>query len=360
MTPNRKSPAQKELPETKPLLAVLAGRKQTPPPWWLMRQAGRYLPEYHKVRGQAASFVEFCLNPDLATEATLQPVRRFGMDAAILFSDIPMVPLGLGQKLWYVDGEGPRLDALRDSAGVQQLRLEPFLERLSPIFETVRRVRAALPRTVALIGFAGSPWTIAAYMVEGGSSKEFIGARRWALADPEGFGRLIDVLVKATVSYLDRQIQSGAEAVQLFDSWAGLLPELQFRRWVIEPTRQIVTELRARHPHVPIIGFPRGAGLLYGDYATETQVDALCLDTSLPLNWAMAHLPAHLPIQGNLDPVALLAGGEALRGAVQRIIELCSTRPHVFNLGHGILPGTPIDHVAELAQLIRAAPATVS
>ena len=339
---------------TKPLLSALAGHLSASPPWWLMRQAGRYLPEYHEVRNRAPSFVDFCLNPDLATEATLQPIRRFQMDAAILFSDIPMVPLGLGQKLWYAEGEGPKLDPITDASGIRRLSLDSFAERLKPIFETVGRVRDALPSEVSLIGFAGSPWTIAAYMIEGGGSREFIKARRWALADPDGFGQLIDVLVNATATYLDRQIAAGAETVQLFDSWAGILPEAEFRRWVIEPTRRIVAELRRLHPGVPVIGFPRGAGSLYADYARDTQVAALCLDTSVSLAWAMRHLPEGLPIEGNLDPVALLAGGEALERAAQRVIEGCKGRPHIFNLGHGVLPGTPVAHVSQLQRILSA------
>jgi uroporphyrinogen decarboxylase len=348
--------AKAACPETKPLLAVLSGQRRTPVPWWLMRQAGRYLPEYHRVRNQAPSFVDFCLNPDLPAEATLQPIRRFGMDAAILFSDIPMVPLGLGQKLWYAEGEGPKLDPIGDRPAIKRLALGGFEERLQPIFETVRRVRAALPETVTLIGFAGAPWTIAAYMVEGGGSREFVKARRWALAEPDAFQLLIDTLVEATVLYLDRQIRAGAETVQLFDSWAGILPEAEFRRWVIEPTIRIVAALGTRHPHVPVIGFPRGAGQLYVDYARETKVAALCLDTAVPLAWAARALPDGLAIQGNLDPVALLAGGEALEQAVRRVIDAADGRAHIFNLGHGVLPPTPPEHVATLARLLRREP----
>jgi uroporphyrinogen decarboxylase len=357
-TPNpmAETPAFSDPAKTKPLLAALKGEARTPPPWWLMRQAGRYLPEYHQVRNSAPSFVDFCLNPDLASEATLQPIRRFAMDAAILFSDIPMVCLGLGQKLWYAEGEGPRLDPVTDRPGVRRLALDGFEERLAPIFETVRRVKRALPERVALIGFAGAPWTMAGYMVEGGGSREFVRARRWALTDPDGFAGLVDLLVSATIRYLDRQIASGADAVQLFDSWAGLLPEPEFRRWVIEPTRRIVSALRARHPDTPIIGFPRGAEALYPDYAKATGVDALSIDTSVPIDWAKEALPRSLPVQGNLDPVTLLAGGEALRAAVDRLTRAWAGRPHILNLGHGVLPATPIEHVTQLAGMLRAGP----
>lgn len=338
----------------KPFLATLGGKDVRPTPIWLMRQAGRYLPEYRELRARSRGFLDFCFTPELAVEATLQPIRRFGLDAAILFSDILTVPWALGQKVEFLEGEGPRLEpvgSLRDLGG---LRLDGAIDRLSPVYETVAGVAGALPGETALIGFAGAPWTVAAYMVEGGGSRDFAKAKGWAMAEPAAFGRLIDLLVSATVAHLSAQIQAGAEAVQLFDSWAGVLGEAEFRRWVIAPTRAIVDSLRRAHPVTPIIGFPRGAGGMLGAYAREAGVTAMGLDTQVPLGWALGEVPARLPLQGNLDPIALVTGGRALREGVEAILERTVGRPFIFNLGHGVPMTTPPDHVAELVALVRA------
>lgn len=332
------------------LLRAIAGEVLPRPPWWLMRQAGRYLPEYRALRAKAGSFVDFCLNPVLAAEATLQPVRRFGMDAAIVFADILLVPRALGQRVDF-DEDGPHLQAIDAAAGVGALHhLEPG--HLEPVYETLQRCRVALPAETTLIGFAGSPWTVATYMVEGGGSRDFRHVKAWAFRDPEGFSALIERISEATLSYLMGQIGAGADVVQLFDSWAGVLPEAAFDRWVIAPTRQIVAALKERFPAVPVIGFPRGAGVLYERYVEETGVDAVGIDSVVPLGFARDRLQARIVVQGNLDPVALLVGGPALRREVQRIRQALGGGPFVFNLGHGVLPQTPPEHVAALAALL--------
>ncbi len=336
----------------KPLLQALNGHVPDRVPVWLMRQAGRYLPEYREVRATAGNFLELCFSPALAAEVTLQPLRRYGMDGAILFSDILVVPHALGQPLDYVEGEGPKLDPIRDAAAVGRLSAGKLDEVLGPVYETVRRVRADLPSGATLIGFAGSPWTVACYMVEGGGSKDFAEVKRFAYGDPDGFSALIDGLVDSSVTYLRGQIDAGAEAVQLFDSWAGVLSERAFRRWVIEPTRRIVEALRDTHPDTPIIGFPRGAGTMYPDYVQATGVSALGLDTSVSLASAKA-LQERVPVQGNLDPVTVMVGGDAMRDEAKEILQALAGGPFVFNLGHGVLQHTPPDHVAELVALIR-------
>jgi uroporphyrinogen decarboxylase len=341
------------IPDSKPLVRALRGERLDVPPIWLMRQAGRYLPEYLALRARAPDFLTFCLTPELAAEVTLQPIRRFGFDAAIVFSDILVVPHALGQRVAFREGEGPVLEPVRDERDVRKLEAARVAERTAPVRETLRQVRAALPSDVALIGFAGAPWTVASYMVEGGTSRDFARTKRWAFADPTGFAGLIDCLVSATTSYLLGQIEAGAEAVQLFDSWAGVLPESEFRRWVIEPTARIVTALKARHPTVPIIGFPRGAGVLYEVYAGDTGVDAVSLDSTVPLTWAREHLQARHALQGNLDPVLLLAGGPAMAAAARAIVAALRGGPFVFNLGHGILPETPPETVARLVEVVR-------
>jgi len=336
---------------SKPLLRALRGERLEKPPWWLMRQAGRYLPEYRALRAQARDFVDFCLKPVLATEATLQPIRRFGMDAAIIFADILLVPQALGQKLGFGD-DGPRLEPLDETTGTKGLRLEGAVSRLDPVCETVRRSCAALPDETALIGFAGAPWTVATYMVEGGGSRDFHRVKSWAYRDPSGFQALIDLLTEATIAYLSAQISAGAEVVQLFDSWAGVLPEDDFARWVITPTRRITMELGKHFPEVPMIGFPRGAGLLYERYAIETGVNAVSLDTVVPKGFAWERLQSRLAVQGNLDPVLLITGGEALKRAVIELRAVLGGGPFVFNLGHGVLPQTPPENVAMLARLL--------
>jgi uroporphyrinogen decarboxylase len=338
----------------KPFLQALQGYVHERPCFWLMRQAGRYLPEYRATRAQANGFVDLCLRPDLATEITLQPLRRYAMDAAILFSDILMVPYGLGQPLAFKEGEGPVLEPIRDARAIDKLaeNLGDFDARVAPIYETVRRVQAGLPETTTLIGFAGAPWTVATYMVEGGTSKDFANVRLLAYRDEAAFARLIDLLIKATIGYLDRQVEAGAEALQLFDTWAGVLPEGEYRKWVLEPAARIVAGVRAKHKNVPFIFFPKGSGLLYRDVAQIPGVDALGIDTAVPLAFAK-ELQKSKTVQGNLDPIALAAGGPALVSAATRILDALGEGPFVFNLGHGVIPPTPPENVELLANLIR-------
>lgn len=323
------------------------------PPIWLMRQAGRYLPEYRKVRAEAGSFLDLCYNPKLAVEVTLQPIRRFGFDAAILFSDILVVPHGLGQDVWFVENEGPKLAPIRDVAGLKALRLSGMSARLAPVYQAVSDLAAALPREVTLIGFSGAPWTVATYMVEGGSSRDFARIKGWGFADPAGFGSLMDLLTEAIAQHLCAQIEAGAQVVQLFDSWAGVLPDTAFRRWIIEPTRKVVALVRKRYPDIPIIGFPRGAGLYYPEYAAETGVTAVSLDTTVPTGWAADSLQGMLPVQGNLDPMLLLQGGQAMVDGVAHVLKDLGSGPFVFNLGHGIIKETPPEHVEHLVRLVR-------
>jgi uroporphyrinogen decarboxylase len=334
-----------------PLLATLRGQRLATPPLWLMRQAGRYLPEYRVLRAEKGGFLDLCYDPESAAEVTLQPIRRFGFDGAILFSDILVVPHALGQDLWFETGEGPRLAPPLAVADLASLTPQP--DRLAPVIETVRRVRAALPAQTTFLGFAGSPWTVATYMVAGQGSRDHAAARRLAYGDPVRFGAIIAAIVETTVDYLSAQIDAGVDAVQLFDSWAGSLSPDQFREWVIAPNAAIVQGLRARHPDTPIIGFPKGAGAKLIDYAAGTGVDALGLDETLDPAWADRELPRGMPVQGNLDPLALIAGGATLDRAVDAILEALSGRPHIFNLGHGILPDTPIAHVERLVARVR-------
>ncbi len=337
--------------ERKPLLRVLAGERLDPPPVWLMRQAGRYLSEYRAVRAQAGSFLDLCYNPELAAEVTLQPIRRFGFDGAILFSDILVVPHALGQNLWFAEGEGPRMEPRMAETPLEAL--EPAPERLEPVLETVRKVKALLPPEVTFLGFAGAPWTVATYMVEGRGSKDQASARSMAYQEPERFQQLIDAIVEQTISYLLGQIEAGVDVVQIFDSWAGTLSPAQFRQWVIAPTKRIVDAIREKHPGFPIIGFPKGAGAKLVEYAEKTGVSAVGLDETVDPVWANAALPKGLPVQGNLDPLALRAGGEALDSAVDAIREALDGRPHIFNLGHGILPDVPVAHVERLLARLR-------
>jgi uroporphyrinogen decarboxylase len=334
-------------PAEKPLLAVLKGQRLDQPPVWMMRQAGRYLPEYRQLRADKGSFLNLVYDSEAAAEVTLQPLRRFPqLDAAILFSDILIVPFAIGQNLSFVAGEGPRLTPPLTSAGLDQLT--SFPARLEPIYETVARVKAELLPGKTLIGFAGSPWTVATYMVAGQGSREQAEARRFAYSDPKAFVAIINRIEKVTLDYLSGQIYAGAEAVQLFDSWAGSLAPQQFEQWVIAPTARLVDKLKRKHPDIPIIGFPKGAGGKLIAYARETGVDAVGLDETVDPAWAARELPAGLPVQGNLDPLALIAGGKTLKSAVRRILDALADRPHIFNLGHGILPDTPVAHVEEL------------
>ena len=318
-----------------------------------MRQAGRYLPEYRATRARAGGFLDLCYTPDLATEVTLQPVRRFGVDAAILFSDILVVPDGLGTRLAFVEGRGPVLEPLRGAAAMAGLSLARMRDHLQPVYAAARQVAAALPCGTPLIGFAGAPWTVAAYMVEGEGSREYLEARQLALREPALFGKLIELLVAATVEHLDAQIEAGAAVVQLFDSWAGVLSEPQFERWCVGPVVRIATEIRRRHPGVPVIAFPRGAGIGYGSLAREPAIAALSLDTTVRLAWARAELSEYVCLQGNLDPVVLLAGAEATLAETDRILAAMAERPFVFNLGHGVTPATDPEVVAALVERVK-------
>jgi len=342
--------------QAKSLIRALHGEIQARPNFWFMRQAGRYLPEYREIRAKAPNFVQLCLTPELATEITLQPLRRFAMDAAILFSDILMVPYGLGVRLEFKEGEGPVLEPVSSAEDIQRLQgtADRFLSNVAPVFETVRRVAKGLPLDTALIGFAGAPWTVACYMIEGRGSRDFTKTRRLALTDPGLFQTLMDLLVDVTSRYLNAQIEAGAEAVQLFDTWAGILPDGEFAKWAIEPVREIVERVQSRHPAVPIIAFPKGAGVHYAEYATLTGVECVGLDAGVPPEWAAKVLQPLSAVQGNLDPLLLVAGGKALEAAALRILNALGRGPFVFNLGHGIVPETPPENVARLAALIRA------
>ena len=347
---------------SKRLLRVLGGETVWPPPVWLMRQAGRYLPEFRAMRAEA-DFITRCTTPDLATELTLQPIRRFGMDGAILFSDILILPWAMGQKVEFVDGVGPILDPIRSAADLARLQQSQVPERTAPVMRTLTRLRAeldgpnrvgaALPGQTTLLGFAGSPFTVACYMVEGGGSREFALTREMAFSEPALFDRLLDQLTESTATMLCEQIKAGAEAVMLFDSWAGLLPPSQFDRHVISPTKAIVKEIRRTYPDFPVIGFPRLCGTLIGRYAQRTGVSAVGLDTGADLAIASRLLPEGAVVQGNLDPICLVAGGDPLLAEATAIRNALRGRPHVFNLGHGVLPQTEPEHVHSLVEMVR-------
>jgi len=337
----------------KPLLAALAGERQPTPPIWLMRQAGRYLPEYREMRARAATFLDFCYTPALAVEATLQPIRRFGFDAAILFSDILVVPDALGQEVAFESGEGPRLAPIEDAAGLARLRAEPDWQKLAPVFETLDRVKTELPDDVALIGFCGAPWTVASYMIAGRGTPDQAPARLFAYRHPNLFSALIERLVDASAEYLVRQLAAGAEAVQIFDSWAGVLPPAEFERWCVRPVTALVAKVRAKAPEAPIIAFPRGAATRFEKFAHVPGVAAIGLDASVEPRAAIAALPLPIALQGNLDPLALAAGGAGLDEGIDRVLQDFEGRAHIFNLGHGVLPGTPVEHVEHLVQRVR-------
>jgi len=335
------------------LLDTLRGELTTRRPVWLMRQAGRYLPEYRALRAEKGGFLNLVYDSEAATEITLQPVRRFGFDGAILFSDILIVPHALGQDLQFLAGEGPHLSPrLVDTALAS---LTPAPHHFQPVWDTVRLTKAQLPADVTMLGFIGSPWTVATYMVAGEGSKDHHLARSMAYRDPVGFGAIIEAISEASITYLSGQIEAGAEAVQLFDSWSGSLSPQQFERWVVAPTARIVDAIRAKHPQVPIIGFPKGAGAKLPAYARETGVDAVGVDETQEPEWVHAHLPPEMPVQGNLDPLLLIAGGAALDEAARRVLRAFAGRPHVFNLGHGIDQTTPIANVERLLEIVRAA-----
>jgi len=337
------------------VIAAWMGKRTETIPLWLMRQAGRYLPEYRQTRALAGSFLELVYNPKLAAEVTLQPLNRFDLDAAILFSDILVVPHALGMNLTFAEGEGPRLDAIAGKAGLVVLNEKDALGKLAPIMETVAMVRDALPKNKALIGFAGSPWTVASYMVEGRGGHDFGVFKGWAANDPDGFQQMLDVVVRVTVTYLDAQIKAGAEAVQLFESWAGALSGADFDRWVIAPNKAIVTAIRALHPVVPIIGFPRTDNLVdVQHFASQTGVDTVAVSQGVTPQWAARNLQGQLCVQGNLAPELLLEGGSAMLDAAQAICEGLDGGPFVFNLGHGVIKETDPAHVGALVDCVHS------
>lgn len=333
------------------LLETLRGKKSDRTPVWLMRQAGRYLPEYRELRASKGGFLELCYDAEAAAEVTLQPIKRFAFDGAILFSDILIVPHAMGQNLWFEAGEGPRLAPKITEVALASLERAP--EHFEAIYKTVRRVASLIDDKTTFMGFAGSPWTIATYMVQGQGSKDQAVTRRYAYKDEVAFGELINAIIENTVEYLLGQVDAGVEAIQLFDSWAGTLSPAQFEKWVIAPNAEIISRLKAVHPDLPIIGFPKGAGAKLLAYANETGASAIGLDETVDPLWAHENLPAGLPLQGNLDPLALIAGGEALEKSARHILQIFEDRPHIFNLGHGILPDTPIEHVEQLLHIVR-------
>ena len=337
----------------RPLLRALRGEAPWPPPIWLMRQAGRYLPEYRATRATAGQFLDLCLSPDHAVEVTLQPLRRYAFDGSIMFSDILMVPHGLGQKVWFVEGEGPKLLPVRTDAALEALDRGAFHQRVGPVYEIVRRLRAEIPPATTLLGFAGAPWTVATYMIEGGSSRTYETTKSLMWQNPAWFEQLIERLIETTTAYLSAQVTAGADVLQLFDSWASALGGPAFDRWVIEPNRRIVEALAELHPHVPVICFPRAAGVQYQRFADQVPCAGLSLDPTVPLDWARANLGSKC-LQGNLDPLLLVAGGQPLLEEVRRIGAAMRGHPFIFNLGHGILPQTPPEHVAALVAEIRS------
>lgn len=352
---SRKLPPEAVNQAIKPLLEVLSGKTLAAPPVWLMRQAGRYLPEYRKLRAGAGSFLDLCYDADLAAEATLQPIRRYGFDAAIIFSDILVIPHALGREVAFEEGRGPVLEPISDAGAIAALDASALAERLDPVYRAIEKVAAALPERVALIGFAGAPWTIATYMVEGGTSRDHAAVRRFAYERPEAFDRLIDALTEAVTAHLIAQVDAGAEAVQIFDTWAGVLPAAYLRRYSIEPIRRIAEAVRDSHPRVPVIAFPRGVGAAYETFAALDALAAVSVDTGVDPAWAARALQPLAAVQGNLDPVMLIAGGGALDEAALAVRSALAGRPHVFNLGHGIMPATPPEHVARLLEVVRKA-----
>ncbi|WP_020590426.1 uroporphyrinogen decarboxylase [Kiloniella laminariae] len=339
--------------ENKLMIRALKGEKTERTPVWLMRQAGRFLPEYRKTRASADGFLDLCYSPDLAVEVTLQPIRRFGFDASIVFSDILVIPHALGQKVWFEEGVGPKLQPLQSIADLEKLTLDNLHSHLSPVYETLGRLREDLPKETTLIGFAGAPWTVVSYMIEGGSSKDYAKAKTWAYSNPLEFDRIIDLVVEATTLYLIKQIESGAETVQIFDSWAGVWPEFALKRWCLEPCKKIISGIKAVYPDVPVILFPRGVGDSYPLFARESGADALGLDTTLSPLWARDNIQSHVTVQGNLDPLLLVAGGSMLDQSIDSILSAFTDGPFIFNLGHGILPQTPIEHVEQMLKRIR-------
>ncbi len=338
----------------KPLLQTLSGQTNSKPPVWVMRQAGRYLPEYRQLRTEAPSFIDFCLNPKMASEATLQPLRRFDLDAAIIFADILLIPFAMERGVHFVSGEGPKMQPLERGQPLSQLEKAWSLAKLEAVGEALGIVRHALPKNVTLIGFAGAPWTVATYMIEGGGSKDKWASRLWAWQEPEEFDQLMDILTEASIDYLCMQAKAGAEVLKLFESWAEGLPEPFFERFIIRPAKNIVAGLRERGVNLPIIGFPRGCGNLAVRYASETGITALALDQAQDGRWFSQNLPKDMVIQGNLDPAVLRVGGAALQSEVARVKQSFAGRAHIFNLGHGITPDTPIENMEKLVKLVKA------
>ena len=336
-------------------LDPLRGRSLSPPPIWLMRQAGRYLPEYRATRAQAGGFLDLVYNPALASEVTLQPIRRYGFDAAILFSDILVVPDALGQRVRFVENEGPRLDPVRSGPDLDAIKGAADRAKLERVAETVARLRQDLPKETALIGFCGAPWTVATYMVAGEGSTDQTDARIAAYRDPDFMQRLVDVLVEASIGYLGMQVAAGADALQIFDTWAGSLSEPEYDRWVIEPTRRIVAAVRSRHPGIPVIGFPRGAHGSVSHYLERTGVQGISCDTAMPLEGMRRLAATGKAVQGNLDPLLLAAGGPQLEPRARKIVDGMSGVPFIFNLGHGIVPSTPPENVERLVAAVRRA-----
>jgi uroporphyrinogen decarboxylase len=338
---------------TKPLLDVLGGQKRDIPPIWMMRQAGRYLPEYREVRAQAGGFLDLCFNPDFATEVTLQPIRRFGFDAAIIFSDILVIPYALGRSVRFEVGEGPRLDPLDTPETIATLSAHADFGKLAPVYEALRRVRSQLAPEVTLIGFCGAPWTVATYMVAGQGTPDQAPARVLAYRHPDAFAKIIDVLVENSIEHLVGQLKAGADCVQIFDTWAGVLPPREFLRWSIAPTARIVEGVRAKMPAAKIIGFPRGAGALLPAYVGGTRVDGVSIDWAAEPSLIRERVQSKVAVQGNLDPLALIAGGAALERAVDDVLSNYAQGRLIFNLGHGILPETPIAHVEQMIKRVR-------
>ena len=338
----------------KPFLDVLSGSRQASPPIWMMRQAGRYLPEYRELRAKAGSFLDLCFTPEYAAEVTLQPIRRFGFDAAIIFSDILVIPHALGRTVRFEVGEGPRLDPMDTPEKIKNLARQADFSTLEPVFETLRRVRSELDPQTALIGFCGAPWTVATYMIAGRGTPDQAPARMMAYTQPEAFASLIDVLVENSVQYLLAQLKAGADALQIFDTWAGVLPPRQFERWSTEPTRRIVAGIRAQAPHARIIGFPRGAGALLPAYVDATKVDAVSIDWAAEPSLVREKVQSRVAVQGNLDPLALIAGGAALDQAIDDVLTNYASGRLIFNLGHGIQPETPIAHVEQMLKRVRS------
>jgi uroporphyrinogen decarboxylase len=338
----------------KPLLELLSGRRQPVPPIWMMRQAGRYLPEYRELRAKAGGFLDMCFTPEYAAEITLQPIRRFNFDAAVIFSDILVIPHALGRSVRFEAGEGPRLDPLDRPEQVATLATHADFRKLQPVYEALRRVRRELDPKIALIGFCGAPWTVASYMVAGQGTPDQAPARMMAYRHPDAFGRIIDVLIENSIQYLLGQLEAGAEVLQIFDTWAGVLPPREFEQWSIAPTRRIVEGVRAKAPDAKIIGFPRGAGALLPAYVGATGVDAVSIDWTAEPSFIREHVQNRVAIQGNLDPLALIAGGAALDRAIDDVLANFAGGRLIFNLGHGIQQETPIAHVEQMIRRVRA------